>query len=80
MIEARAAKLGQQLDGIEARRRGIRIRARMKGPDVVVVLRNDRKTIIETGNAEKIPAFPACEVIWKAVSSEMGSERNIWRA
>jgi hypothetical protein len=35
--------------------------------EIVVVLRKDGKTIIETGNAEKIPAFPACEAIWKAV-------------
>jgi hypothetical protein len=35
--------------------------------EIVVVLRKDRKTIIETGNAEKVPAIPACDAIWKAV-------------
>ena len=38
---------------------------------IVVVLRKDGNTLIETGDAEKMPAFPACEAIWKPIADAM---------
>ena len=57
----------QHYVGMRIRRNAVMTEGASKPWPAELRLRKDRKTTIETGNAEKVPAIPACDAIWRAV-------------